>query len=156
MNYLSSSLFGRMYFYNLQNHFNNKIMKAPPVISYNYYELFNLDINDTDRFKGGFYFNKRYYGATTAINVSTTYADIIIMDNKNYNKYIERYIYNQIYDKFEEEYTFSKLFYCNQFQSYASLTINDLSNELKSLIYSKSDKNITECSCCGKANNVNK
>jgi len=147
MNYLCSSLFGRMYCYNIKNHFNNTIMKAPQVMSYNYYELFNLDMNDPDRFKGGFYFNKRYYGATTAINVSTIYAHIIIVDNNNYNKYIERYICNQIYDKFEEEYTFSKLFYSNQLRSYTPLTINDLSNELKSLIYSKSDKNITECSC---------
>ena len=138
-----------------KNHFNDKIKIAQPVMMYDYYEKFDLDMNDPDRFKGGFYFNKRYYGATVDINVSTIYADIIIIDNKNYNKYMERYIFRQTYDKFQETYTFGKLFYSNQFQSYTPLTINKLSKELKSLIYSKSDKNITECSCCGNLNNVN-
>jgi hypothetical protein len=138
-----------MYLCNIPNHFYTKQITYPSdTLMYKYHEKFTLDTNDPDRLNGIFYFKKMYFGHSTDINVWSIYSDIIILDNKNKNKYIEKYIFKQIYDKSSEEYEFGKMFYNNSFMSYSPINFNDLSDNIKNLIYLKNDKNIIECSCC--------
>jgi hypothetical protein len=145
MNNLMNSIFGRM-FLTHPNHFINCGVKFNPNLYYEYF-LLNKNIYGTFNFKKTNFSNNNW-------NITS---NIVIVDEIKQIQYIEKYNFKKSDDNNIEDHLLGKMHIKNNnctsfYQPYCNLIefvkFNDIPNNIQQLIYSKTDNDIINCSCC--------
>ncbi len=141
MSILTKTIFGRIYVFSPGNFY--KILHDIP----HYEEHFKLN----NGLYGKFHFEKFKYGIDN--KYFKIESNIIIESTKNKDKYVEYYLYKYNNNQYSEIH---KLNLMNMINPSKSILIESIPKIIMNELYTKTDKNITWCNCCGdRYNNKN-